>query len=104
MTDWVLVSDDPINGVRVWEFDLDDTQTIVRTEYYAAEPFMDMNAEQMKSSDGARWGDGRVVASVPLHIWAREIAPRLRDGNDGSIKRWLNDTDNQAFRTFRGSI
>lgn len=99
---WRLVSDDPVLGVRRWELDLDDTQTIVRTEYYAAEPFMTANAEERNASDGTRWGDGKRVASIPMHIWAREIAPR---GDDRDFLKWfLNHPDRQAFRVRRGRV
>jgi hypothetical protein len=98
------VSDDPFLGVRRYELDLDDQRTVVRTEYYAVDAFMETNAALRNESDGKRFGDGQVVASVPLHIWAREIAPRRQDGNDVSLKRWLNNSDNRAFRTFRGKV
>lgn len=103
-SDWYLLSDEPELGVRRWGLDLDDEKTIVRTEYYEADSFMEANAAQLKASAGARFGDGQVVASIPMHIWARQIAPRQRDGNTASLKRWLNDPDNICFRTFRGKV
>lgn len=103
-SDWYLISDEPDLGLRRWGLDLDNERSIIRTEYYVADAFMDANAEQLKASEGVKFGNGQVVASVPMHIWARQIAPRQRDGNISSIKRWLNDPDNLCFRTFRGKV
>lgn len=102
--EWYLLSDDPVLGVRRYALDLDDERSVIRTEYYAVDAFMTANAEQYKASEGQRFGKGRMVASIPMHIWARQIAPRMRDGNIQSLKKWLNDFDNRCFRTFRGRV
>lgn len=101
--DWYLIDDNPELGVRRWGLDLAE-HTVIRTEYYAANTFMEANQRQRNATDGERFGDFRHVASIPLHIWAREIVPRQQDGNFSSIKRWLNNSDNTPFRTFRGKI
>lgn len=103
-SDWYLMSDNPTLGVRRWGLDLDDKQTIVRTEYYAANSFFESNATEFKETEGQRFGEWRKVASTPMHIAAREILPRLQDGNETSLKKWLNSSDHSAFRTFKGSI
>lgn len=102
--DWRLLSDNPYLGTRVWELELDENHTIRRTEYYAANDFMEANAAERNASDGQRFGDMAKVASVPMHIWAREIVPRVQDGNHASIRKWLNASDNRPFRTFRGNV
>lgn len=98
-----VVFDDPVAGTRIWEFEFEKA-TIQKTEWYREAEFLSSNAEEMNGSEGQRFGETRKVASVPMHIWAREIAPRLKDGNDGSLKRWLNSSDNRAFRTFKGNV
>lgn len=50
-----------------------------------------------------RWGDGAVIASVPLsiyHQWVREGKER----DDAFLRRWLNDPDNKVFRTRPGKV
>jgi len=98
-----VVVDDPVSGTRVWEFEFENA-TVQKTEWYGEGEFLSANAEEINDNDGQRFGDMRKVASVPMHVWAREIAPRLKDGNDGSLKRWLNSSDNRPFRTFKGNI
>jgi hypothetical protein len=84
---------------------LDNGDEVYRTTYYAADdPLYDLNETAYNASLGQRWKDGQVAARIPMAIWAREIAPRQRDGNTASLKRWLNDPDHQAFRTFAGAI
>ena len=78
--------------------------TIRKTEWYGEAAFIDAVSDERKSTDGQRFGDTRKVASVPMHVWAREIAPRQRDGNDGSLKRWLNGDKGAPFRTFKGTV
>ena len=101
---WKMVSDDPLNGVRVYELDLDENQVVRKTEYYAVDDFFGANSEEYKESDGQRWGDGQRVASIPMHIWARELAPAQRNGDESYIKKWLNDYDNRAYRTRKGNL
>lgn len=98
-----VVFHDPASGTRIWEYEFEKA-TIRKTEWYGEAQFLETASELRKESDGQRFGDGKVVASVPMHVWAREIAPRVKDGNDGSIKRWLNNPDNLAFRTFKGKV
>jgi hypothetical protein len=103
--DWRLFSRSPDGLKEVHALYLDDGQEVYRTTYYAAaDPIFEWNEEDFSASIHKRWDDGQVAARVPMAIWAREIAPRQADGNDASLKRWLNDSDNAAFRTFRGSI
>lgn len=98
-----VVYHDPASGTRVWEYEYEKA-TIRKTEWYGEARFMEEAASLRKESDGQRFGDGKVVASVPMHVWAREIAPRVKDGNQSSLKRWLNASENAGFRTFRGKV
>ena len=95
MSGWYLMDDNPYLGVRRWGLD-DDNGTTIRTEYYMANAFMEANLTQRNESVGQRFGSFRHVASIPMHIWAREIAPRQQQGDQSSIKRWLNDSENRS--------
>lgn len=98
-----VMFNDPISGTRVWEYEF-ERGTVRKTEWYGEGAFINAVTEERKETDGQKFGDMRKVASVPMHVWAREIAPRQRDGNDGSLKRWLNGDDGKAFRTFGGKV
>ena len=103
---WRLVSHDPLTGRLVEEYEIDEKTTIVRTRYWApvAEAFAERNRQALNDSYGVPFGDGKVVASIPMHVWAREIAPARRNGDDRYIRKWLNDPDNRVFRIFRGRV
>lgn len=94
---------DPISGTCVWEYEF-ERGTVRKTEWYGEAAFINAVSEERKSTEGQRFGEMRKVARVPMHVWARELAPRIRDGNDGSVKRWLNGDKAAAFRTFRGKV
>lgn len=101
---WRLLNDDPELGVRRWVLDLDDGNMVLKTEWYSVDQHLERNKQLFNDSLNKRWGEGQIAASVPMHIWARELAPARKAGDDAYIKRWLNDPDHRAFRTFRGRV
>jgi hypothetical protein len=83
---------------------IDENTSIMRTEWLVSEELLEQNRQSYNDSQTKRFGDGRVVASVPMHIWSREVAPRLREGDLDFSKWFLNRPENIGFRTFRGKI
>lgn len=81
-------------GKQRWDY---CTQTLV-------DPLLEANKIAYDESDGKTWGDGKVVASIPLDMYFRELVPAKKNGDTAFIKRWLNDPDHRAFRTFKGQI
>lgn len=67
-------------------------------------PVLDANERLRNDSDGKRFGDGQIVASIPLAKYYRDILPMKQAGDTTGIKRYLNDPDNRKLRTFRGNI
>jgi hypothetical protein len=100
--DWELVYDDGL--VAKWERDLNEHQTEVRTVCYAAPAFYGINEALRNESEGKPFGDGQVVASFPMSVWADQLAQPIREGDDAYVRRFLNDVDNRAYRTFRGKV
>lgn len=100
--DWRLWDHDPVTGVTKWYLDL-GTHYAIRTDTPVDE-LLDLNAEKMKASNGQRFGDGQVVGSIPMDIYQSQLAQANQNGDTAYIKRWLNNSDNQKFRTFRGHI
>ena len=101
--DWSLISHDPYTGRQVWVHE-DEQFVHVKTTYPLIGELIDHNTAIRNETAGRRWGEGKLVASIPEHIYYREIAPARRDGDEGYVKRWLNDAEHRAFRTFEGKV
>lgn len=68
---------------------------------------LEANRQSLNDSYGQRFRDdpvGTRIASIPLNIFFRDIAPRLKEGDTDHMKWWLNKDDNRPYRTFRGRI
>lgn len=68
------------------------------------DPLFQANNERLKESEGKRFGDGQIVASIDLPTYYSTILPAVQAGDDGWVKRWINDSENRRYRTFRGRI
>ena len=101
---WQFLYDDPVLKQRKYKLKLDGNRSVIRTEHYGTPELLDANAAQRALTAGEKFGDMRKVASIPMNVWAEEIAPRMRDGNAASIRKWLNDPDRAKLRTFEGQI
>jgi hypothetical protein len=73
-----------------WAMDVDD--------------ILERNTRLRNELVGERWGDGKRVASIPIHIWQRELAEAQREGDEKHVRKWLNDPDHRAFRTKDGKL
>jgi hypothetical protein len=89
---------------RLW---LDDTQYIVRTEYLAEDTLIESNRQSFDESQGKRFGDGKVVARIPLNVLyapKSEVAKKLKEGDSEHLKWWLNRDEGRPWRRFRGNL
>ena len=89
---------------RLW---ISDDQYIMRTEFLADEELVEQNRQAFNDSHGKRFGDGKIVARVPLNMLygsKTEIAKKLREGDSDHLRWWLNRDDAKPFRTFRGRL
>lgn len=78
-----------------------------KTENLVEEELIARNQEDLKDSYGQRFRDDAVgtrMASVPLNVFYRDLAPRLKDGDADYIKWFLNNEQNRPYRTFRGRV
>lgn len=98
--DWVLFSFDPIAGVERW---YNPKENLFRT-VSQADAIMNANKQAQANTAGKKWGDGRVVASIPLDLYYRELAPAIEQDDHKHVKRWINDSDNRAWRQKEGNI
>lgn len=58
----------------------------------------------IRAENTSKGGDMRMVASIPMNIWQRDLAEPTAQGDRQYIKRYLNDVDNDKFRTRDGRI
>lgn len=103
-----VIYDDALTGTRVVDYEF-ELGTVRKTEWYGAQKFIDGVTEQRNNNIGTKFTDekaaiGTKIASIPMHIWAREIAPRQKDGNQESLKKLLNSAGFAPFRTKEGTI
>lgn len=78
-----------------------------KTENVLEDELLKLNQESLNASQGQRFRDepmGTRIASTPLNIFYRDIAPRLKDGDEDFMKWWLNHDQNRPYRTFRGRV
>lgn len=75
-----------------------------KTENLVEDELIARNRESFNDSHGKRFGDGKVIASVPLNVFYRDFASRLKDGDEDFVKHWLNSDQNRPYRTFRGRV
>ncbi len=99
---WELLASDRETCRSIWicrEADLIHYKVV-----YCADDIVDCNRADYNASFGSRWGNGKIIASVPLNIYYEQLAAANNQGDDRFLSKWLNDVDNQAFRTFRGKV
>jgi len=95
---------DPVLGLtRYFHYNEETDEACLQTTQ-DVQPVIE-SATRMRNSLTSldRWGDGRVVAQVPLSIyfsWMREG----KDKDDAFLRRWLNDPDNKKFRVKEGRV
>lgn len=103
--DWEVFEITPsFRKSRLW---ISDDQYIVRTEYLADEQLIEDNQQAFNDSHGKRWGDGKIVARVPLNVLYgqnSEISKKLREGDQDHLKWWLDREDARPYRRFKGQI
>jgi hypothetical protein len=103
--DWWLVSHDFAMKRTVWARENDDGTTTYRTDY-EVDPTIEANKATKNMASSGWAGDYHLIASIPAPFVYGEgyIATALREGDDTAVSRWLNDSDNSAFRTKEGRV
>lgn len=94
---------DPVTGRSVWHY-FDGEKTVMRTDY-PVDGLIKQNAESRAHFAGSRHGDWSRVASVPLNIaYDSGLVEAIDQKDDRFVSRYLNDSDNRAWRTREGSV
>lgn len=101
--DWTLHDYDVVTGRQVWSLVNEDGSVTFRTDY-PVEPTIDINTAQRNLAQDNWKGDYHHIASVPLNIYHDQLAAASQQGDDAFISKWLNDSDNRAWRTKNGTV
>lgn len=100
--DWRLFDYDVKTGRQVWVTE-HDGKTTFRTDY-PVQPTIDENTAMRNMANPGWAGDYHRVASIPLNVFHDQLAEASRQNDDAYISRWLNDSDNRAWRTKEGRV
>ena len=101
---WNLWSYDHKTGVSVGHHG-DGTTTHGRTDT-PVDAVLKANHEHGAQRAGQRRHDGigELVARVPLAVFFDKLNEAHRSGDSAHLSRWLNDSDNAAFRVREGRV
>lgn len=103
---WIFdgVSSDGLRRHYVYWVDKANGVGFRKTENLVESDLLAVNKQRFDDSQTERFGDGKVIASIPLNVFYRDFAKRLKEGDDDFTKWWLNNSDNRPYRTFRGRV
>jgi hypothetical protein len=99
-----LFSRDATMGITKW-FHYDEATEEVRIEtVQELDPILEKNLKMRNNQMRIdRWGDGKIVASVPMVIYGEWVTSG-KVNDQAFLTRWLNDPENLKFRTFKGKV
>lgn len=101
--DFVLVDYDHASGRSVWSY-YDGEKTHYRVDYPVAQA-IEQNTLLRNSAPSGWKGDWHKIASVPLNaLYDTGLAEAMNQHDDKFISRFLNDSDNRAWRTKDGRV
>jgi hypothetical protein len=101
MDEWKVLKRDE-DGTVTYFMDLGDRWAI-KTET-PVDALLDWNRAEYNASNGKQFGDGKVVARIPENLFYDKLVEPMRQRDRRWLKKFLNDADNRAFRTFRGDV
>jgi hypothetical protein len=101
--DWTLFDSDIKLGRYVWARRNADGSTTYRTDY-AVQPTIDQNTAQRNLAQSGWAGDYHHIASVPLNIVHDQLTEAQSQGDDAYVSKWLNSSDNSAWRVKTGRV
>lgn len=99
-----LFSHDPVFGVtKYWHWD-EMTDAVAIETVQDIEPLIERNKQLQNAQTSLdRWGDGKLVASIPMTEYAKLLADK-RIHDQKYLRKWLNHSDNRMYRTRLGRI
>ena len=101
--DWTLVDGDVKMGRYVWAMTNPDGSTTYRTDY-TVDPTVEANTAARNMADSGWKGDWHKVASIPMPIYYDKLHEAVTQDDMRFVDRFLNDSDNRAWRTKGGRV
>lgn len=101
--DWILYDYDPKLGRQVWYMTNPDGSMTFRTDYEATGTIAE-NAAMRNAAESGWKGDWHKVASIPLNVYYDQLAAAAQQDDGKYLSKWLNDSDNRAWRTKEGRV
>jgi len=101
--DWTLFDCDLKLGRQVWRRDNPDGSATFRTDYMV-DPTIEANKVQRNMAQSGWKGDYHHIASVPLNVLHADLMAAHSQGDDKYVSKWLNSSDNAAWRTKSGNV
>lgn len=101
--DWTLFDYDIQTGRQVWALHNPDGSTTFRTDY-PVQPTIDINTAQRNLAKDDWAGDYHHIASVPLNVFHDQLSAASMQNDQNYLSKWLNDSDNRAWRTKGGTV
>lgn len=106
---WIFdgLSQDGLRRHYVHWIDKENGLGFRKTENVVEDELLALNKESLNASHGKRFSDdaiGTKMASIPLNVFYRDFAARLKEGDTDFVKWWLNNDQNRPYRTFRGMV
>ena len=99
-----LFSTDADQGItRTFHYDDETNQATIQTQQDVTAIIEENKQEYAQVDERARWGEWSRVASIPMSIYFQLKAEGKLDDQE-YMKKWLNNSDNQYFRTREGKI
>lgn len=98
-----LLDFDPVSKVRRMFHPSDDGDSFIEEGTQDVSGRIAINKALQNEDRVKRFGNGRRMASIPIVVW-EGLMRRGIDKDPKRLKKWLNDPDNDAFRTMKGRI
>jgi len=102
---WELYEYDPATGRTVWQM-YDGEKIIFRIDTPVAATIEENTLVRNATPDGWK-GDYHRIASVPMQLLYDEnlgLNKAIQQGDDKFLSRFLNDSDNRAWRVKEGTV
>ena len=101
---WTLLEWDPVTGRSLWSC-LEGNKRHYRIDYPVEQIVEANKAERAFSEQQGRFGDWNKVASIPHNVMqSAGLNDALAQHDDAFVRRFINDSDNSAWRTSRGKV
>lgn len=104
--DWTLFDHDLATGRSVWHMNDAQGKDVFRVDY-PVDATISENTIIRNEASKAWKGDYHLIASIPLGVVHDQnigLTKAMSQGDDKYLSKWLNDSDNRAWRTKEGHV